>query len=223
MAAILNFTHCGKTVPFTAWHMAEMDSAQKIHIETTTNEILLLKNGYRSLSRVIFQFFDLTIMPVTFMNGAMTRKRNRWRWFLVSLTSVNNATRPLTRNPLLLLPPPQGLLGPWLINHPWTPFFHIGPKTLINALWASHFEGTKESSLPTRPVLHLQTEESLSIRTRSLLTSNLDTTVTTSPPGRTLTAETRISLPSKVDLPSFQQGRSSFKKGRGGGNSNRRK
>ena len=27
MTAILNFTICGKTVPFTAWHTAEMDSA----------------------------------------------------------------------------------------------------------------------------------------------------------------------------------------------------
>ena len=55
MAAILNFTNCGKTVPFTAWHTAEMDSAQKIHIETT-NEILFLKNAHMSLSRAIFQF-----------------------------------------------------------------------------------------------------------------------------------------------------------------------
>ena len=29
MAAILNFTMCGKTVLFTAWHTAEIDSAQK--------------------------------------------------------------------------------------------------------------------------------------------------------------------------------------------------
>ena len=29
MTAILNFTICGETVPFTAWHTAEMDSAQK--------------------------------------------------------------------------------------------------------------------------------------------------------------------------------------------------
>ena len=55
MTAILNFTICGNMAPFTAWHKAEMDSAQKFHIETT-NEVLFLKNAYRSLSRAIFQF-----------------------------------------------------------------------------------------------------------------------------------------------------------------------
>ena len=60
MAAILNFTICGKTVSFTAWHTAEMDSAQNFHIETT-NEVLFLKNAYRSLSRAIFKIFVLTI------------------------------------------------------------------------------------------------------------------------------------------------------------------
>ena len=59
MAAILNFTICGKTVSFTAWHTAEMDSAQNFHIETT-NEVLFLKNAYRSLSRAIFKIFVLT-------------------------------------------------------------------------------------------------------------------------------------------------------------------
>ena len=59
MAAILNFTICGKMVLFTAWHTAEMDSAQKMYIETT-NEILFLKNAYRSLSRAIFQILVLT-------------------------------------------------------------------------------------------------------------------------------------------------------------------
>ena len=29
MTAILNFTNCGKAVPFTAWHTAELDSAHK--------------------------------------------------------------------------------------------------------------------------------------------------------------------------------------------------
>ena len=61
MPAILNFTICGKTVSFTAWHTAEMDSAQNFHVETT-NEVLFLKNAYRSLSRAIFHFFVLTIM-----------------------------------------------------------------------------------------------------------------------------------------------------------------
>ena len=56
MTAILNFTICGKTVSLTAWHMAEMDSAQNFHLETT-NEVLFLKNSYRSLSRAIFHFF----------------------------------------------------------------------------------------------------------------------------------------------------------------------
>ena len=56
MTAILNFMICGKMVSFIAWHTAEMDSAQNFHIETT-NEVLLLKNAYRSLSRAIFHFF----------------------------------------------------------------------------------------------------------------------------------------------------------------------
>ena len=47
--AILNFTICGKTVSFTTWHTAEMDSAPNFHIETT-NEVLFLKNAYKSLS-----------------------------------------------------------------------------------------------------------------------------------------------------------------------------
>ena len=56
MTILLNFTICGKMVSFTAWHTAEVDSAQNFHIETT-NEVLFLKNAYRSLSRAIFQFF----------------------------------------------------------------------------------------------------------------------------------------------------------------------
>ena len=59
MTAILNFTISGKTVPFIAWHTAEMNSSQKMHIETT-NEVLFLKNAYRSLPRAIFQFLVLT-------------------------------------------------------------------------------------------------------------------------------------------------------------------
>ena len=59
MTAILNFVICGKTVPLTAWHTTEMDSAQNFHTETI-NEVLFLKNAYRSLSRAIFQFFALT-------------------------------------------------------------------------------------------------------------------------------------------------------------------
>ena len=61
MTAILNFVICGKTVPLTAWHTTEMDSAQNFHTETI-NEVLFLKNAYRSLSRAIFQFFALTKM-----------------------------------------------------------------------------------------------------------------------------------------------------------------
>ena len=60
MTAIFNFTICGKTMPFTAWHTAEMDSAQKVHIEII-NEVLFPQNAYRSLSRAIFQIFVLTI------------------------------------------------------------------------------------------------------------------------------------------------------------------
>ena len=56
MTAILNFTICGKTVPFTAWHTAELDSAKKILIETT-NEVIFLKSAYMSLSRAIFIYF----------------------------------------------------------------------------------------------------------------------------------------------------------------------
>ena len=47
-------------VPFTAWHTTEMDSAQKNQIETI-NEVLFLKNAYRSLSRAIFQMLVLTM------------------------------------------------------------------------------------------------------------------------------------------------------------------
>ena len=43
-------------MPLTAWHTAEMDSAQKMHIETI-NGVLFLKNAYMSLSRAIFQFY----------------------------------------------------------------------------------------------------------------------------------------------------------------------
>ena len=57
MAAILNFTICRKTVSLTAWHTAKMDSAEKIHIEPI-NEVLFLKNAYRSLFRAIFQFLS---------------------------------------------------------------------------------------------------------------------------------------------------------------------
>ena len=63
MTAILNFTICGKTVHFKAWHMAEIDSALKNHIETI-NEVLFLKNAYRSLSRAIFQIVFLTNLYV---------------------------------------------------------------------------------------------------------------------------------------------------------------
>ena len=67
MTAILNFAICGKTVSFTACHTAEMDSAQSFHIETT-NEVLFLKNAYRSLSRAIFQCFVLTIRAITIIS-----------------------------------------------------------------------------------------------------------------------------------------------------------
>ena len=78
MTAILNFTICGKTVPFTAWHTAEMDSAQNFHIETTY-EVLFLKNAYGSLSRAIFRFFVLTkwaiikVQLLLWPNGELTR------------------------------------------------------------------------------------------------------------------------------------------------------
>ena len=61
MTAILYFTIFGKTVSFTAWHTAEMDSAQNFHI-VTTYEVLFLKNAYSTLSRAIFRIFVLTIM-----------------------------------------------------------------------------------------------------------------------------------------------------------------
>ena len=57
MTDILNFTICGKTVSLTAWHTAEMDSAQKIPIEPI-DEVLFLKNAYWSLSRAIFHFLS---------------------------------------------------------------------------------------------------------------------------------------------------------------------
>ena len=62
MTAILNFTICRKMVSSTAWHTTEMDSAQNFHIETR-NEVLCLKNAYRSLFRAIFHFFVLTTQP----------------------------------------------------------------------------------------------------------------------------------------------------------------
>ena len=87
MTAILNFTICAKTVPLTAWHTAEMDSAWKIHIETT-REVLFLKKAYRSLARAIFQCFDLTkwlteiltenyCISISFTNYAMPRVAGR--------------------------------------------------------------------------------------------------------------------------------------------------
>ena len=41
----------------------------KIHIEPT-NEVILLKNAYKSLSRAIFQFFVLTIMVNQYNNSS---------------------------------------------------------------------------------------------------------------------------------------------------------
>ena len=52
MKAILNFTICGKRVPFTAWHTEEMDSIQKFHIETTNDAQKCLQvfiQGYISI------------------------------------------------------------------------------------------------------------------------------------------------------------------------------
>ena len=63
MTAILNFMICGKTGSFTAWHTAEMDSEQNFHIETI-NEVLFLKNAYRSLSRAIFQFLSWLMLMI---------------------------------------------------------------------------------------------------------------------------------------------------------------
>ena len=45
-------------IPGTSRHTAEMASAQNVYIETT-NEVIFLKNAYRSLSRAIFHFFVL--------------------------------------------------------------------------------------------------------------------------------------------------------------------
>ena len=59
MTSILNITICGKLVPFTTWHTAEMYSAQNFHLETT-KEVRFLKNAYRSLSRALCHFFVLT-------------------------------------------------------------------------------------------------------------------------------------------------------------------
>ena len=95
----------------------------------------------------------------------------------------------------------------WSLAHP-SPLdsLHLHLKTLTNALWASLFVGTEASSFHTRPVLHHQTKDSLSIRTKSLLPNNLVTAVTTSPLDRTPIAETRISPPSKVALSSRKGG-----------------
>ena len=84
MAAILNFTICGKTVPFTAWHTAEIDSAQKMHIETTS-EVLFLKNAYGSLSRAISKFFVLSMWGKTTAYDKLHNKihvvvNKTWMW-----------------------------------------------------------------------------------------------------------------------------------------------
>ena len=73
MTAILNFAICGKTVPLTAWHRAEMDSAQKIHIKPI-DEVLFLKNAYRSLSGAIFQLFVLTITHWSYIFLTLTHQ-----------------------------------------------------------------------------------------------------------------------------------------------------
>ena len=140
------------------------------------------------------------------MNGTRTLKKNRWRWSHTSSKSVSNVTKPLARRLLLLLPP-EGLFGPWLTHRHWTPFICTSLKTLNNTLWASLFVGTEASSFRTRPVLHHQTKDSLSIRTKNLLPNNLVTVVTTSPLDRTPIAETRISPPSKVALSSRKGGK----------------
>ena len=75
--------------------------------------------------------------------------------------------------------------------------------------------GTLASSLPTRPVLHHQTKDSLSTRTGSLPPNNHVPAVATSPLNIIPTAETSTKALSKVAL--------SSRKGGGGGGNNRRK
>ena len=55
MTAILNFTICGKRCHLQLGIRQKWIQHKKIHIETT-NEVLFLKNAYRSLSRAIFYF-----------------------------------------------------------------------------------------------------------------------------------------------------------------------
>ena len=57
MTAILNFTICGKMVSVTAWHTAEMDSAQNFHIETT-NEVLFPKMPTGLYLELYFNFLS---------------------------------------------------------------------------------------------------------------------------------------------------------------------
>ena len=83
-----------KTVPFTAWHTAEMDSAQKVNIETT-NEILFLKNAYRSLSRALIHFF----LPDYIVFQLLQLVLHRVKYCSVELRRISVAKR----GPVLLL------------------------------------------------------------------------------------------------------------------------
>ena len=105
MTAILNFTICGKTLSLTAWHTAEMYSAQHFHLETT-NEVLFLNNAYRSLSRAIFQCFVLTIIKNETSNeiktaGSMPKSCNN---LLLQVFSIDPSTLNIDRYPSVTQP-----------------------------------------------------------------------------------------------------------------------
>ena len=137
------------------------------------------------------------------MSGERTPRRNRLRWSLASLKSESTVKRQLSRRLLLL---PQGHPVPWLTSRHWTPYTHTSPRTRTNALRASSFVGTLASSLPTRPVLHHQTKDSLSTRTGSLPPNNHVPAVATSPLNIIPTAETSTKALSKVALSSRKGG-----------------
>ena len=137
MTAILNFTICGKTVSFTAWHTAEMNSAQNFHIETT-NEVFFLKNAYRSLSRAIFQYFVLTITPSEMKNVI---------WFFTSFFKVletwSSWDLSVCQGSILwpIVHPLTIIMGPVVIAETWYTdkydrvLYKHGSKQFITVTW----------------------------------------------------------------------------------------
>ena len=80
----------------------EMDSAQNFYIEIT-NELLFLKNAYRSLSRAIFQFFVLTKMiELLFITGTLKKSVCLVCIILIIITLLILTALPPSHSPLSL-------------------------------------------------------------------------------------------------------------------------